>query len=259
MAGALATILQRFREGATEPVFFGDQPRPEGVVISFEQWAEYEELKSEVEFEQRTLQIVRDRIADPRASEDSVSFEDMMEEFGLDPDTGKPVDPARQAVNYHLIVHAELRQDMTRLHAEWKQDSNSPAGREFQAAADALRALREGRESEYEGKQLGHGPSTYDLRDAAELKVPVFDERSARGGRSGRRTAWSTASSSPPEGRGRPGRARPDRPALPAGRRLHPSWRESGRDRRRAPGTHPGHGGARTARYRRRWPPLDRT
>jgi hypothetical protein len=84
-------------------------------------------------------------------------------------------------VSYHLIVDAELKQDMARMHAAWKQDSNSPAGREFQAAMDSMRALREGRESEYEGKQLGSGPSSYDLRDAAQLKVPVFREYTERG------------------------------------------------------------------------------
>lgn len=42
---SLGRILELYRTGATEPVFFGDQPRPEGVVISFDQWAEYETLK----------------------------------------------------------------------------------------------------------------------------------------------------------------------------------------------------------------------
>ncbi len=44
-----------------------------------------------------------------------------------------------------------------------------------------MKALRDGRESEYEGKQLGYGPGSHDLRDCAELKVPVFDERSSGG------------------------------------------------------------------------------
>lgn len=40
----------------------------------------------------------------------------------------------------------------------------------------ALRALKEEREGEYQGKQLGYGPRSYDLRDCAELKVPVDRE-----------------------------------------------------------------------------------
>jgi hypothetical protein len=70
---------------------------------------------------------------------------------------------------------------MDRLYEEWKQDQNSSGGREFQAAMGALRALREEREGEYEGKQLGYGPQSYDLRDCAELKVPV-DREFTQGG-----------------------------------------------------------------------------
>ncbi|TDO52962.1 hypothetical protein EV651_117152 [Kribbella sp. VKM Ac-2571] len=65
---------------------------------------------------------------------------------------------------------------MDRLHEAWEQDRDSPAGREFQAAKAAQRALREEREGEYQGKQLGYGPQSYDLRDCAELKVPVDRE-----------------------------------------------------------------------------------
>lgn len=81
----LGRVLQLFREGSTEPLFFGDEPRPEGVVISFEQWAEYESLKEEAEFEARVEQITRDRIAstDPK---DYVRFDDMKRRFGWKPD-----------------------------------------------------------------------------------------------------------------------------------------------------------------------------
>lgn len=84
-------------------------------------------------------------------------------------------------MKYHLIIHPDLKQDMDRLYQAFKQDQNSPQGREFQAAVDALKALREGRESEYQGKQLGYGPGSHDLRDAAELKVPVVQEYSDHG------------------------------------------------------------------------------
>jgi hypothetical protein len=85
---ALGRILQLFREGATEPVFFGDHPRPEGVVITFAQWAEYETLKEDAEDDRKREQLVRDRIANDDPSK-SVTFEDMMAEYGLDPDTGE--------------------------------------------------------------------------------------------------------------------------------------------------------------------------
>ena len=85
---SLGRILELYRNGATEPVFFGDQPRPEGVVISFEQWSEYETLKEDAETDRRMEQIARDRRADA-SPEDYVSFDDMMREYGLaDPDDG---------------------------------------------------------------------------------------------------------------------------------------------------------------------------
>ena len=88
-------------------------------------------------------------------------------------------------MDYHLIVHPDLKRDMDALHAAWKQDPSSAAGQEFHAAMKAMKALREGRETDYQGKQLGYGPGSHDLRDAAELKVPVVDERTPGGFRRG--------------------------------------------------------------------------
>ena len=84
-------------------------------------------------------------------------------------------------MNFHLIVHDDFKQDMARLHEAWRQDPNSSEGLEFQAAVAGLRALRAGRDNEYQGKQLGYGRQSYDLRDCAELKVPVVDERTPGG------------------------------------------------------------------------------
>jgi hypothetical protein len=83
---SLSRVLQLYREGATEPLFFGDEPRPEGVVISFDQWSEYEALKQEAAFEKRVEGITRERLANARP-EDYVSFDDMVREYGWeDPD-----------------------------------------------------------------------------------------------------------------------------------------------------------------------------
>ena len=82
---------------------------------------------------------------------------------------------------YILLVDDEFKAQMGRLYAAHQQDANSPAGREYTAAMTALTALRNGRESDYEGKQLGYGPSSHDLRDCAELKVPVFRRRDRDG------------------------------------------------------------------------------
>jgi hypothetical protein len=87
----LGRALQLFREGATEPLFFGDEPRPQGVVISFDQWAEYEAMKKEVEFERRMEQTARERISST-APEDYVSFEDAAREGGWDLDVEDDTD-----------------------------------------------------------------------------------------------------------------------------------------------------------------------
>lgn len=79
-------------------------------------------------------------------------------------------------MKYQLVVHPELREEINRLYAAWKQDPTSDAGREFEAFREAMTALRDGREGDYIGKQLGYGRSSHDLRDGAEIKVDVFDE-----------------------------------------------------------------------------------
>lgn len=88
----LGRALQLWRDGGTEPLFFGDQPRPEGVVISFDQWSEYEELRQDAELDRRTEQVTRDRIANTRP-EELIDFDDMAREFGWDPDA----DPDRRS------------------------------------------------------------------------------------------------------------------------------------------------------------------
>lgn len=80
---SLRRILELFRSGETEPVFFGDQPRPEGVVITFEQWAEYERLRQDEQSDRRREEIVRERLANARP-EDYVPYDDMLREWGLD-------------------------------------------------------------------------------------------------------------------------------------------------------------------------------
>lgn len=96
----LSTMLTSFSQGGQEPLFYGDEPRPQGVVISFDQWVEYERFKEEAEADQRIEQIVRDRLAsgrpeDHRSFEEAsreggwVTFEQLAEEVGLelaDPD-----------------------------------------------------------------------------------------------------------------------------------------------------------------------------
>ncbi|MEU8222879.1 hypothetical protein [Kribbella sp. NPDC048915] len=83
----LGRAVELWRQGATEPLIYGDNGRPEGVVISFDQWAEYEVLREEAEGERRRIEIVRQRLADADDPSKWESFEDMMDRYGLDPDS----------------------------------------------------------------------------------------------------------------------------------------------------------------------------
>ncbi|TDW94252.1 hypothetical protein EV137_1554 [Kribbella pratensis] len=88
---ALGNAVQSWHEGATEPLFYGSEGRPEGVVISFDQWAEYVTLKEDAEDDRRRLEGVRRRLANT-GPEDYVSFEDAAREGGWDLDV--PPGPA---------------------------------------------------------------------------------------------------------------------------------------------------------------------
>ncbi|GAA3088839.1 hypothetical protein JOF29_007998 [Kribbella aluminosa] len=87
-AQSLGRVLELFRSGDADPVFFGDNPRPEGVVISFEQWAEYETLKEDADDDRRREELVRQRIANDDPSQWE-TYEQMMERYGLDPDSAE--------------------------------------------------------------------------------------------------------------------------------------------------------------------------
>ncbi|GAA0606097.1 hypothetical protein HPO96_01960 [Kribbella sandramycini] len=68
------------------PVFIGADDRPEGVVISFDTWLDCEQVKADAEADRRRYDLVRERLADADDPTKWISFEDMMAEFGLDPD-----------------------------------------------------------------------------------------------------------------------------------------------------------------------------
>jgi hypothetical protein len=74
----------------------------------------------------------------------------------------------------HLLIHQDLRDHMNWLAYMYQNYPDTPEAYEYVAARKALRALQQGRESEYGGKQLSYGRASHDLRDCAELKVPVF-------------------------------------------------------------------------------------
>ncbi|MFF0341886.1 hypothetical protein [Kribbella sp. NPDC004875] len=82
---------------------------------------------------------------------------------------------------YHLILDPELRDELRALQARAQADPNGAAAKQFEAVRVALSALREGREAEFDGERLGRSDNHPDLRDCAEIKVPVVEEFNRRG------------------------------------------------------------------------------
>ena len=82
---------------------------------------------------------------------------------------------------YHLIIDPELRDELRDLYARAKADPNGPAAKQFEAVRLGLSALREGREDEFAGERLGRSDNHPDLRDCAEIKIPVVEEFNRHG------------------------------------------------------------------------------
>ncbi|WP_327636121.1 hypothetical protein OHB24_39750 [Kribbella sp. NBC_00482] len=82
---------------------------------------------------------------------------------------------------YHLVLDPELRDELRELHARAQADPNGAAAKQFEAVRVALSALREGRETEFAGERLGRSDNHPDLRDCAEIKIPVVEEFNRRG------------------------------------------------------------------------------
>lgn len=77
---------------------------------------------------------------------------------------------------YRILVRPELRQHLIALSRAAKAQPHGLRDRELSALMTGLRALAEGREEEFEGRRLGFSPNHHDLRDCAELKLPVVQE-----------------------------------------------------------------------------------
>ncbi|MET9276097.1 hypothetical protein [Kribbella sp. NPDC003557] len=82
---------------------------------------------------------------------------------------------------YHLIIDPDLLAELRDLQARAKTDPNGPAAQQFEAVRRGLSALREGREDEFAGERLGRSDNHSDLRDCAEIKIPVVQEFNRRG------------------------------------------------------------------------------
>jgi hypothetical protein len=76
----LPHMLERFRAGEDEPLFFGDAGQPEGVVLPFELWRRLDALATDEDGFDATYALVRKRLADPQPS---IPLEEVEAELGL--------------------------------------------------------------------------------------------------------------------------------------------------------------------------------
>ncbi|GAA3594828.1 hypothetical protein [Kribbella ginsengisoli] len=81
----LPRMLGRFREGQAEPLFFGDEGKPEAVVISFAEWERLDALAEETDQTERTRETTRQRLTSAGPDE-YVPVDDLAAEFGWDLD-----------------------------------------------------------------------------------------------------------------------------------------------------------------------------
>ncbi|WP_329479255.1 hypothetical protein OG555_40915 [Kribbella sp. NBC_01484] len=77
---------------------------------------------------------------------------------------------------FRIIIDPQLRRKIAMLEQAAASRPDSLRARELHALKLGLRALAGGREEDFNGKRLGYSPGHHDLRDCAEIKVPVVPE-----------------------------------------------------------------------------------
>jgi hypothetical protein len=81
----LPRMLQRFRAGQSEPLIFGDDGQPEGIVVPFDLWERLEGLAEDADQAAEIRETTRRRLSTPPG--DYVSADDLANEFGWNLDT----------------------------------------------------------------------------------------------------------------------------------------------------------------------------
>lgn len=79
----LPALLDRFRDGQADPLIFGGAGRPEGVVISWDEWSRFDAWRADNDGFDHVYDTARERLANDR-SEPSVPLEDVAAEIGWD-------------------------------------------------------------------------------------------------------------------------------------------------------------------------------
>jgi hypothetical protein len=81
---------------------------------------------------------------------------------------------------FQLLVHPELRDQLRELRVRSQADPTGAEAQQFEAVRVGWSALREGREADFDGERLGFSDRHPDLRDCAEIKLPVVQEFNRR-------------------------------------------------------------------------------
>lgn len=82
---------------------------------------------------------------------------------------------------FRLFVRRRVKRQLQALSAGVAHDPRGPAAARLSALLSALETVEAGQEASVGGKRLGYSSQHYDLRDCAEIKVPMVQEYSRDG------------------------------------------------------------------------------
>lgn len=82
---------------------------------------------------------------------------------------------------FRLFVRRRVKRQLQALSAGVAHDPRGPAAARLSALLRALEIVEAGQEVSLDGKRLGYSSQHYDLRDCAEIKVPMVEEFSRDG------------------------------------------------------------------------------
>jgi hypothetical protein len=77
---------------------------------------------------------------------------------------------------YRLLLRPEMIRQLAALSRAAQTQPDGLRDREYRALKIGLLALADGREESFDGKRLGYSSEHQDLRDCAEIKLPVVHE-----------------------------------------------------------------------------------
>lgn len=83
--------------------------------------------------------------------------------------------------HFRLLLRRRVIRQLQALSDGAAHDPRGPAAAKLSALLSALEAVEAGQERAFDGERLGYSPQHYDLRDCAEIKVPLVQEFSRDG------------------------------------------------------------------------------